>query len=339
MPRRSLENKVFYYTGPRKLEIASEECPMPGPGEIRCKTICSLVSIGTEMICYARDVEPGSVWDSWIKYPFAPGYSSVGRVTEIGEGVSGISVGDRVCSNSPHRAWFIERAEHTLPVPEGVSSEEASWFALNIIVQNGIREARPVLGETSVVIGLGPLGQLAVRFLGLTGQQSLIAVDPVAQRCELAQSNGPTEILNCTAQQAEARVAELTKGKGADLVLDITGHPEVFHSAHRMLGKRGRLGLIGDVPYPSQQTLTHDVISKSISIIGAHGSLPPWQGNPYYGWGRKEMTEFFFNLIKSGRLSLKPLITHRITPLEAPRIYEDIFSDRSSYLGVVIDWS
>jgi 2-desacetyl-2-hydroxyethyl bacteriochlorophyllide A dehydrogenase len=338
MQKEFVRNRVFYYTGPRKLEVLVEPCPAPGPGEIRCRTVCSLVSIGTEMICYERNVEPGSVWDAWIQYPFTPGYSSVGEVVDLGPGVTGLAPGDRVCSISSHREWFVDRAEAVHPVPKGVAPEQAAWFQLDIIAQNGIREARPVLGETAVVVGLGPLGQLAVRLLGLTGQRHLVAVDPLAARCDLARGHGPTEVLQAGADIAEARVAELTGGQGADLVCDITGHPSVFHSAQHMLGKRGRLCLIGDVPFPSQQNLTHDVVSKSLSIIGAHGSLPPWQGNAYYRWGKRELTGFFFDLLASGRLGLDSLITHRISPEEAPSVYASIHANRGAYMGVLIDW-
>ncbi|MBN2287692.1 MAG: zinc-binding dehydrogenase [Candidatus Glassbacteria bacterium] len=332
------ENLVFYYTAPRKLEVIKEKCPSPGPGQILCRSVCSLVSIGTEMICFNGEVEPGSVWASWIKYPFEPGYSSVGEVVETGEGVGQIAPGDRVCSTSPHRAWFIDRPETVIPVPDGVAAEQAAWYYLNIIVQNGIREACPALGETAVVIGLGPLGQLAVRILGLAGLSRLIAVDPAARRCTLAEGNGPTEVLRMPADQAIDRVSELTRGRGADLVFDITGHPAAFHAAQHMLAKRGRLGLIGDVPFPSRQSLTHDVISKSLSIIAAHGAVPPWQGNDFYRWGKKEMAHFFFEMILAGRINLDKLFTHRIAPGEAPRLYQEISADRSAYMGVVIDW-
>ena len=277
MPQGPVNNTVFYFTEPKKLELRSEPCPAPGPGQVRCRTICSLVSIGTEMICYERNVEPGSNWDGWIQYPFEPGYSSVGEVVDLGEGVTGLKPGQLVCSTAAHRAWFVDRADSIYPVIEGVSPEQASWFCLNAIVQNGVREAHPALGESAVVVGLGPLGQLAVRILGLTGLSRLVAVDPAPDRCRLAQGNGPTDILCLTADKAEAGIAELTGGRGPEMVFDITGHPAVFHSCFRMLGKRGRLGLIGDVPWPSKQTLTHDVISKSISIVGAHGSSPRWK--------------------------------------------------------------
>ncbi len=335
----SFRNTVFYYPEPRRLELVQEDCPSPGPGQVRCRSVCSLVSIGTELTCFTGEVEPGSGWEAWIKYPFPPGYSSVGEVVDLGEGVTGLAAGDLVCSNSSHRQWFLDRPETMIPVPEGVSPREAAWFTLNTIVQNGIRETRPTLGEDAVVIGLGPLGQLAVRLLGLCGLNRLIAVDPSPVRCRLAEGRGPTRVLCCGAGEAEAQVAELTRGRGAHLVYDITGHPAVFHPALRMLGRRGRLGLIGDVAFPSRQSLTHDLISRSISIIGAHATTPPWQGNPYYPWGRREMNEFLFDLVLDHRIDLEEMITHTITPQEAPAAYRALLADREGVLGMVIDWT
>jgi 2-desacetyl-2-hydroxyethyl bacteriochlorophyllide A dehydrogenase len=321
------------------MELQISEVPPPGPGEIRCKSVCSLVSIGTELTCYAREVEPGSVWDSWIQYPFEPGYSSVGRVLDTGEGVEAIKPGDIICSNNPHRGAFVDKQDCVYVVPEGVDPESASWFQLNIIVQNGIREAKPVLGETAVVIGLGPLGQIAVRLLGLCGLSHLVAVDPSELRCKLAEGHGPSMVLQTTADKAIDQVRKLTGGHGAEMVFDITGHPAVFHSAQHMLAKRGRLGLIGDVPKPSQQTLTHDVVSNSLSIVGAHGAVPPRSGNEYYRWGKLEMMGFFFHLIASSRISLSNLTTHRIKPGEAPLRYAEIYADRSDCMGMIVDWS
>jgi NADPH:quinone reductase-like Zn-dependent oxidoreductase len=338
MSTNKKQTSAFIYTAPRQMEVRSVETPPPGSGQLRCQSICSLVSIGTEMTCYAREVEPGSVWDAWIQYPFEPGYSSVGRVLDVGEGVEGFAPGDILCSNAPHRGSFVDSDDAVYPVPAGVSAESASWFQLNIIVQNGIRETNPVLGETAVVIGLGPLGQLAVRLLGLCGLSRLVAVDPSQERCALAEGHGPDVILAVTADKAVKQVKELTGGRGADIVFDITGHPAVFHSAQHMLARRGRLGLIGDVPKPSQQSLTHDIVSNSISIVGAHGSTPPRTGNDYYRWGKYELTAFFFELIASGKISLDSLTTHRITPGEAPAKYAEIHGNRGAYMGVIVDW-
>lgn len=339
MPKGKITNRVFYFTEPEKMEIVTEDCPEPGRGEIRCKTLYSLVSIGTEMICFIRDVEPGSHWDNWIKYPFPPGYSMVGRIEDIGEGVEGFSKGELVCSMAPHREWFVDNAANIFRVPEGLNPELATWFTLNNIVQNGVREVKPILGETAVILGLGPLGQLAVRLLGIAGLKDLVAVDLSPERCALAEAHGPTQTLCSTAAEAEKTVADLTGGSGAHIVLDITGHPDSFQSAHRMLGQRGRLGLIGDVAYPSKQCLTSQVIFKSLKISAAHAICPPNQGNSFYNWGRQEMTDFFFNLISTCRIKIDNLITHHPSPKDAPEIYSDLIGNRGKYMGIVFDWN
>jgi threonine dehydrogenase-like Zn-dependent dehydrogenase len=132
---------------------------------------------------------------------------------------------------------------------------------------------------------------------------------------------------------------DATNGLGAEMVFDITGHPSVFHAAPKMLGKRGRLGLIGDVPKPVEQTMTSEVINKSISIITAHGAIPLWEGNHYYRWGKQEMTRLFFDFVLAKRFSVSNLITHRIDPTEAPALYEDLYLNRDKYMGVIIDWA
>lgn len=338
MAAGSITSRVFHFTAPRKLELHSEETPSPGPGEIRCRTICSMVSMGTEMICYERNVEPGSSWDGWIQYPFTPGYLSIGQVIDVGAGVTRFTVGDRVCSTAPHREWFVDLADKCLAIPTGLSSEHAAWFQLNIIAQNGLREVNPVFGESAVVIGLGPLGQLAVRMLGLCGLAHLVAIDPLAMRCDLARGCGPTAVFAGNAGDYVQQVHDLTGGRGADMVFDFTGHPAVFHTTFKMLAKRGRLGLVGDVPKPSLQTMSSDVINKGVSIISAHGSMPPFDGTPYHRWGRREMCDYLFGRILDGRINMDGMVTHRITPEQAPATYADILANRGKYMGVIIRW-
>ena len=336
---QSISGKRLIFTAPKVAELQTVETPPPGAGQIRCHTLVSMISVGTETICYERNVDPGSHWDNWIKYPFEPGYLSVGEVLDVGEGVTQYKPGDRICSYAPHREYFIDSAETVFRAPEGVAPELAAWFQLNVIAQNGIREVAPVFGETAVVVGLGPLGQLAVRILGLAGMAHLIALDPAEHRCALARGNGPTQVWSEAATpEVVARVKELTGGAGADMVFDITGNPKVFHAAHAMLRKRGRLGMIGDVPKPSAQSMSGAAMEHSIKISFAHGSTPPYRGNAYYRWGKADMNEFFYEMVRQGRIRLEGLVTHRIVPEEAPPCYADLIKNRAAYMGVSIRW-
>ena len=115
-----------------------------------------------------------------MQYPFYPGYSSVGEVLAVGSAVEGIEVGQQVASRSRHAQLVLADAQRCVPVPEGVSDEEATWFGLACIVQNGVRRANHVLGDDVVVVGLGQLGQLVVEYarLGGAGGESSSLIRP-----------------------------------------------------------------------------------------------------------------------------------------------------------------
>jgi NADPH:quinone reductase-like Zn-dependent oxidoreductase len=117
-----------YFVGPEQVEVREEQVRDPGPGEVLIKAETSLISTGTELICYARRVEAGSHWDQWVQYPFQPGYSHVGTVVAAGDGVKELEVGTRVATRRPHHQYVIASAASALPVPERVSSSDATWF-------------------------------------------------------------------------------------------------------------------------------------------------------------------------------------------------------------------
>jgi 2-desacetyl-2-hydroxyethyl bacteriochlorophyllide A dehydrogenase len=97
-----MKSKAIVFTGPLQVEVREQETPAPGPGEVLLETLVSLVSTGTESFCFRGEFEPGTSWAGWVKYPFYPGYSNVGRVIALGEGVTDYQVGDRVCSLLGH---------------------------------------------------------------------------------------------------------------------------------------------------------------------------------------------------------------------------------------------
>jgi threonine dehydrogenase-like Zn-dependent dehydrogenase len=130
-----------------------------------------------------------------------------------------------------HRQYFVVDAEEALLIPDGVSDEAATWFGLATITQNGIRRAQHDLGDSIVVIGLGLLGQLVVQYLKVSGAREFIAIDTSPARLAMAKAHGATHILETDVVGAREAVEEVTNGRMADVVYDITGHPTVFSPA------------------------------------------------------------------------------------------------------------
>ncbi|UCH26425.1 MAG: zinc-binding dehydrogenase [Trueperaceae bacterium] len=328
----------IYFTGRDLVEVHDEPLPKLQPHEVRIKARKTLISTGTEGICLTRSFEPGTHWDQWVQYPFSPGYSLVGEIVELGSDVATVDLGSRVAVRKPHHQYVTAGAEALFPIPENVTDDDATFFALGKIVQNGVRRAEHVLGEQVVVVGLGLLGQLVVQYCRLMGARDVIAIDLSASRLELACKHGATAGLQESVTDALEEVMQLTAGRGADTVYDVTGSAKVLLQALPLVKRFGTLVLLGDTGTPSEQRLSHRVVTQGLRIVGAHDSNPPPASSDHAFWDHQQMTQLFFRYLARGDLKVADLISHRYRPQEAPQAYEMLQRDRLAALGVLFDW-
>lgn len=333
--------RAIVFTGKERVELREEPVPALEPGRLLVRTTRSLISTGTESICFTRNFAPGTHWDHWVKYPFPAGYLNVGRVEAVGEGgegVQGWSVGDRVASRGHHASHVVVRAGDAVRVPEGVSDEDAAWMGLGKIVQVGVRAAEHVLGDAVVVIGLGLLGQLVVQYARLMGAREVIAIDTAERRLAWAEQSGATRVLRMTAAEALPEVKRLTGGRLADVVYDVTGHPAVFATALPLARKFGKVILLGDAGRPELQHLTSDVITRGLRILGAHDMHAPAEPSDLAPWSARAMGELVLHFIARGQLRVNHLITHRVRPADAAEVYAMLQTKRDEAMGVVYEW-
>ena len=332
-------SRNIVFTGKDQVEFIKEAVRGPGLGEVMLKARKTLISTGTEGICLSRLFEPGSHWDRWVTYPFYPGYLMVADVVAVGKDIDHIHEGDLFGLRRPHGEFVTVSTSDLYPVPDGISEEDAPWFGLATIVQNGVRRAEHKLGEVVVVIGLGLLGQLTVQYTRLLSARQIIAIDVSKPRLEIAQAHGATIILPMGVEDACTSILDLTEGAGADVVYDITGSPRVFGSALTLLRRFGRLILLGDTGSPSAQYLTGDVVTKGLCILGAHDSNPPAQSTDHAYWSHQRMADLFYTYLLRGDMRVKDLITHRYSPADAPEAYRMLREERGTAMGVLIDWT
>jgi 2-desacetyl-2-hydroxyethyl bacteriochlorophyllide A dehydrogenase len=333
-----MDSLSILFTGAGQIELQRHEVLPPGPGQALVETRRTLISTGTELICLHRRFEPGSHWDNWVKYPFSPGYSSAGVVREVGDGVEGLRPGDRVAMRRPHRQFVTVNAASALKIPDAISDEEAIWFGLAAIVQNGVRRAEHELGDAVVVVGLGILGQLVTQYTRLMGAREVIAIDTAPARLEMAAAHGATRTLELPVSEARAEVARLTDERGADVVYDVTGHPAVLSAALPLVRRFGKLLLLGDTGMPSEQRLTPDVVTRGLRIIGAHDNNPPATATDHTWWTHPHMARLFFTYVERGQMRVADLITHRFRPEDAASAYDFLTRDRAAAMGVVFEW-
>lgn len=319
---------------PRSVELVEQEVPDPGPGQVLTRTLVSLLSTGTEMWCYRGEFDEQTTWANWVRFPFTPGYQSVGEVVALGEDVEGIRPGDRVFLTAGHVGYVVSDAGAVVKVPEDVSEEDAAWAALAFISQTGVRRANHSMGDTAVVIGLGPLGQMVVQYLRVIGLREILAVDTVPLRLDAALAHGATAAFCGSAADARDFVLEHTDGMLADVVYDVTGHYAVLPKALRLARDFGVVELIGDTPHPSKQHITQDILARQVTLIGTHNA----KLGPGAFWTVQRQIQLFYLYLGRGQMRTADLITHRFRPQQAAECYQLLDTDRGSTIGVMFDW-
>ena len=223
---------------PRVLTLQEVEVADPEEGEVQIRAISTLVSTGTEMTAYSGDFpREKSAWANYVKYPFRTGYSHVGEIVKVGPGVTGLSVGDRVFSHAHHASLTVQPVQRVVRVPDGVSADQAAFSSISAIAMNGVRMAEIALGEAVVIVGLGIVGQMAMRYARLSGAFPLIAVDVSEERLRTATTAGATHTINPMQEDTLSTIQTITKGEREMWWLRVRGNLRVFHPSAPCLGE------------------------------------------------------------------------------------------------------
>lgn len=229
----------------------------PKKGEVLLEAIYSTVSPGTELAWINHMVNtPG-------EYPYYPGYSTCGKVLEVGEGVVNLKVGDIVVYRWMHTSHITLSADICTKVFEGTSLKDASAYRLASISLQGIRKAQIQVGDQVAVIGLGPIGNLAAQLAKVAGAGTVVGIDMVAWRRELA--------LKCNVDEVYESADQDCLKEQFDVVIEATGAPAAINLGLKMSKKFGKLILLGSTRgVVTDVNFYLDVHRKGVTIIGAH---------------------------------------------------------------------
>jgi polar amino acid transport system substrate-binding protein len=278
------------------------------------------------------------------------GYSTAGTVVEVGEGVDGFRVGDRVACGGQDKASHADYVN--VPVnlcarlPEGVDFKHACFTTVGVIALHGVRQADLRVGETAAVIGLGLVGQLTVQILKASGCRVLgIDVDPAA--CELALKSGADVVGVRGKDDIETLAAGLTNGYGVDTVLIAAAAStnDPVELAAKIARDRASVVLVGvcGMEIPRDPYFARE-LRFSISRSYGPGRYDPLYEEAgvdypigYVRWTEGRNFEAFLNLIADGRLDLDLLTTHTFDIADASKAYEVITGKTNErFVGVLI---
>src|SRR6266545_8309961 len=154
----------------REVELREEAVRGPGPGEVRVRAIASGLSQGTEMLVFRGEVPADLALDlptlaGSYGFPIKFGYASVGRVVEVGAGVTELAPGDHVFVHHPHQQEYVVRAAAVLRLPKRLPPEFGVFLANCETALNVVLDAHPHFGDEVAVIGQGVVGLLVTQLL------------------------------------------------------------------------------------------------------------------------------------------------------------------------------
>jgi predicted dehydrogenase/threonine dehydrogenase-like Zn-dependent dehydrogenase len=289
---------------------------------------------------------------SRLDQPSALGYSSAGIVIGVGKGVSDMIVGDRVACAG---AGYATHAE-TACVPRllaariesnDVSFEEAAFTTVGAVALHGVRTAQVNIGDVVGVIGLGLVGQLTVQILKAAGCL-VMGMDLVPARVKLASDLG-MDAGSSSAEEFEDLCGQISSGHGMDAVLITaeTSSSAPVELAGRIVRDRGTVVAVGTVgmDIPRKDYYGKEVqfrVSRSYGP-GRYDAAFEQKGRDYpigyVRWTETRNMESFLTLLSQQKVTMTPLITHRIPIEKATRAY-DVITGKSGepYLGVVITY-
>jgi L-iditol 2-dehydrogenase len=290
--------KSAIFKAPREFEIVDRELPVPGRGQVLVKIMASGIC-GSDMAPYVGKEldrrQPGIVM----------GHEASGIVESTGEGVVAWKKGDRVainpqiycetcrncrtgnsnlCDNmlliGSSKRKFLDGAmcqflclseKQLLELPGNVGFNEGSMLDPIGNAIRVVRNGEVGIGDTVLVIGCGAIGLLVVQTARIAGAATVIAVDRVQFKLDLAAKLGADKCVDSSdPAAAEAAIMKFTKGQGADVVINAAGFAETYELAVRTCRKRGTIVALGYVGTHISFPIT-DMIFKEIRCVGSTG--------------------------------------------------------------------
>jgi threonine dehydrogenase-like Zn-dependent dehydrogenase len=345
--------KAAVFKGPGRIVLEEKPIPAPGAGE-------ALVRITTTTIC-GTDVHILKG-----EYPVAQGltigHEPVGVIEALGPGVTGYAVGQRVvagaitpcgqchtcldghqsqCGGKAMGGWRFgntidgAQAEYLLVpnamanlevIPDGLTDEEVLMCPDIMSTGFGGAESGGIrIGDTVVVFAQGPIGLCATAGAKLKGASRIIVVDGVPTRLAMAKRLGADIVVDYTRVNPIDEIMRLTNGQGADVAIEALGTQQTFESCLRVLKPGGTLSSLG--VYSGKLSLPLDAFAAGLGDHKIITTLCP---------GGKERMRRLMNVVASGRVDLKSMVTHRFRLDQIEQAYDLFANQRDGVLKVAI---
>ena len=331
-------------TGLRQVELQERPDPVAKPGWVVVR-VESMSICGTDAHQYDGRID--------TPFPRVPGHDFSGVVDSLGEGVDegwkGVPVAVKPslpCGDCPEcntdkpfdcqkkkliGLWsdgcMTERIAvpvvNLIPRPDRVEAWQASLLEPIAVGLNTVDRLQIKLGETVVVLGQGPIGLALTRLCALSGAGKLVVTDAREAPFTVSRAYGASDCVDVTKTDAVQAVLDLTDGKGADVVIETSGFPassKIVLDCVRKEGKVAHIGWANDLP----PLPVIPIMAKTLTVFGVGGNG---------GRGQYERAQ---ELVRTGRLDLAPMVTHRFALADVAEAFEVAAGKTEGVIKVVL---
>lgn len=343
-----MTNRAAYMKEPKTMYI--KEIPVPKPSE---KEV--LVKIEYCGIC-GSDVhyyEYGRVADYVVEGDFILGHEVAGTVVEVGSQVKSLKVGDRValepgigcgkceqCKEGKYnlckdviffatppvqgalKDYVVHPEDMCFKLPDNVSTKEGALVEPLSVGLHACRQGGVTLGNSVVILGAGCIGLCTLLSAKAFGASEIIVVDLFEKRLEFAKKMGATHVINGKEEDVIARVNELLRGKGADVVLETAGAPKTIYQTSLFAKPGGTVVLVGIAVQNDLQYNFGQVMSKELTIksVFRYRNLYPTA----------------IAAISSGTIDVNQIVTHEFNFEDTKLAFDTVIADAENVVKGVI---
>ena len=301
--------------------VEEREIPTPGPDELLVRT--KACGICTSEIDFYLGKAPG------LSYPRFIGHEPAGIVEEVGKGVEGFAVGDRVSvwsEGKSYAEYFVTKAAYAYKLLPATLFEEALGEPIACSA-NGVRKADPQLNDSVCLVGCGFMSLIMLQIFRARGAGMMIAVDTRESVLELAGRLGATHLINPKKQDPVAAVKDLTGGKGVDIGVEAAGTQATLDLVGNVVKMEGKLEVFGFHQGEPRQVPWGWWNWMAFHIVNGHV-----RSSHIYVEGMRQG----LGLLESGKLNMNPLITHRFRLEEINTGFETAAAKREGFVKGVI---
>lgn len=340
-----MKRRAAKLVGPRRFEIVEEPIRALNENEVLLRILsCGICHSdipayhGESYVAWTPDGNP--YMETNLKYPLEIGHEPSGVIEAVGKAVKAFQAGDHVSgvARGVFATHAIANPTNLIKLPDEVKDARYCLIEPLTCTSNIVRAANPEYGDIVAVIGCGMMGLMALAGVSRSAAREVIAIDLLDSRLEWAKKMGATKTLNPKRSDVVAEIKDLTDGRGADVVIEITGKMaglklacDIVRTAS-LLGYQGRGKILMPSLYAGKQvfesSLGYQLMFKSPILHSTH----PWYSLDYKEDQRRALWGYI-----NGILPLNKIITHEFTLEDTAKGFETAETGADNYIkGIVV---